>query len=129
MDYVALAIAIVFGALSGIFAGLMGFAKTIIPMIKMGLKPEDIDYTKMFQTIILGAIIGALAGYKGIPYEEAQALFYYLAETMGLTVLLDWCVKIIARSLAKRAEEKVKTTLKKNPKKKAEKKPKKDEEE
>lgn len=109
MDYMALIIAIVFGALAGIFAGILGFAKTIIPMLKKGLKPEDIDYVKLSQTIVLGAIIGAFAGYKGVPYEEAQTLFYYLAESMGLTIVLDWCVKIIARSMAKKMKDVTKT--------------------
>jgi len=116
MDYIALIIAIVFGILAGILTGVLGFVKTIIPLLKKGLKPENIDYTKLSQTIVLGAIIGAFMGYKGLPFGEAELIFFAMAENMGLTAIIDWCVKIIARSMVKSIKKKPK----KRPKKKDE---------
>ena len=105
MDYMALIIAIVFGIMAGMLTGILGFVKTIIPMLKKGLKVEDIDYNKLSQTVVLGAIIGAFMGYKGLPFEETELIFFAMAENMGLTAIIDWCVKIIARSMVKGVKE------------------------
>lgn len=113
MDYMTLIAAIIYGALSGIFTGAMGFAKTIIPQLKSGRKVEKIDYNKLAQTIILGAIVGAFAGYKGIPFEEAQILLFYTINVMGCTAIFDWSLKIIVRSFANWMKKQVKPKKKK----------------
>jgi folate-dependent tRNA-U54 methylase TrmFO/GidA len=101
MDYIILIMAIVYGILSGIMTGVLGYLKTVAGLLKAGQTAEALDYQKMAQTIVLGGIIGAFAGYSGLPWDQAQTMFWIMIQNMGLTAVFDWALKIVSRALGK----------------------------
>jgi len=101
MDYVTMIIAVLFGVMSGIFTSIVGLTKTVLGLINTGKPKEKLDYRKMVQTIILGAIIGGFAGYKGIEFSDAELLFYACIGQMGLTAIFDQLLKICSRSFVR----------------------------
>jgi hypothetical protein len=76
------------GAVSGIIAAVLGYAKNIP-------KGEEFDEGKFVQTVIVGGIVGACAGEMGLTYEQA----YDWAASIGLVTLIEYMKKMVWRAI------------------------------
>jgi hypothetical protein len=92
--------AVVMGAVSGIIAACLGYAK--------GASLEKIDSLKFLTTVLFGAVIGGLMGYFGWDYNTAYQFFI----TSGLVYLVENIAKAIYRRMPK-SEPKVEKPKKK----------------
>jgi len=79
--------AILYGIISGIFVAGAGYFKSS-PV-------EKWEPRKFFQTIIVGAVVGGIAGARGWTYAQAHEW----AATVGLIVVLEYTKKGIYRWL------------------------------
>jgi hypothetical protein len=68
---------ILVGAGAGAGASFIGYMK--------GKTLEQIEWDKAFATIVLGLIIGGLAAYMGVPFDEA----YQIVLALGLVTLIN----------------------------------------
>ena len=82
---------IVVVALKGLVAGavtaLLGYAKNVTV--------EDFDPKKAFQTICVGAFVGAVAGYYGMDYNTAEEWL----GSIGAITVFEYVKKAIIRKL------------------------------
>ena len=76
------------GVLNGIGVAGLGYAKTI----KEG-KLEDFDAKKFVQEVIVGGIVGGIAGHAGITYAVAE----HWVMSSGAIVLISWSKKTLWR--------------------------------
>jgi len=81
---------ILLGIGAGVVWGIMGYLKS---------PGEEFDPEKFTQTVIIGAIVGAIGGYLGMSpeetYEQMQAIGIYA----GFTMLVEYVKKAIVRRL------------------------------
>jgi len=84
---------VVFGAISGAIIALTGYAKSVTV--------EKFDPKKATQTIIVGAIVGGIAGFYGWDYARAEAW----AGNMGVITIVEYVKKAIWREWKKLQEE------------------------
>jgi hypothetical protein len=75
------------GAVSGAFIALLGYAKSATV--------ESFDPAKAAQTVVVGAVVGGIAGEAGMSYEQAQDW----ASTMGVITLTEFAKKAIWRAI------------------------------
>lgn len=79
-------IGVVAGALNGLGIACLGYAKSA--------KVEDFDERKFLQTAVVGAIVGAGAGYAGVTYQTATEW----AASSGLIVIIEYIKKAVLRA-------------------------------
>jgi hypothetical protein len=72
------------GILSGAITALLGYTKSV---------GENFDPQKAYQTLIVGAIVGGVAGYLGVEYNTAEE---YL-ESIGAITLIEYVKKSILK--------------------------------
>jgi len=82
------------GLVKGVIAG-MGYAITGYSKAYKRGKQEEFDLSKFTATAILGALVGAVAGYMGMPIETA----YDYVLTAGLIGVIENILKAIGRRL------------------------------
>ena len=75
------------GAVSGAVTALLGYAKNSTT--------EDFEPKKALQTIIVGAVVGGIAGYYGWTYTQA----YEWAGSMGIITIVEYAKKAILRRI------------------------------
>jgi len=80
-------IGILFGAISGAVLALLGYAKSSTL--------ESFFPEKAVQTIIIGAVVGGIAGYYGWSYDQA----YQWASSCGIVTIVEYAKKFIFRRL------------------------------
>ena len=78
------------GAVCGAITALLGYAKSVTA--------EKFDPQKAAQTIVVGAVVGGVAGYYGWTYQEAQEW----ATNIGLITLIEYLKKAIWRKIGQR---------------------------
>jgi len=66
---------------------LLGYAKSVTV--------ETFDYRKAVQTIVIGGVVGGIAGYFGWTFEET----YQWAASMGVITIVEYIKKGIYRFL------------------------------
>ena len=75
------------GAVAGAITSLLGYAKSSTV--------EDFDPKKALQTVVVGGIVGGVAGCEGWAYDQA----YQWASTVGLLTLVEYAKKAVLRRL------------------------------
>jgi hypothetical protein len=75
------------GAASGVVVAALGYAKAHTT--------EDFDPAKFIQTVVVGAVVGGIAGEAGMSYEQAQDW----ASTMGVVTLTEYIKKAVWRAI------------------------------
>ena len=86
---------VVIGTIKGILAGAICGAITALLGYAKSSTKEDFNPKKARQTIIVGAVIGGIAGYQGWTYQQA----YEWAGSTGVIVLVEYIKKAILRRL------------------------------
>ena len=76
------------GAICGAITALLGYAKSVTA--------EKFDIRKAGQTVVVGAVIGAVAGYYGWTYEQAEEW----ATNIGLITLVEYLKKAVWRKIS-----------------------------
>ena len=86
--YETILIGIGAGVANGIILAVLGYAKS---------KPEgeEFDKNKLVQTVVVGGVVGGIAGYSGITYTQS----YEWLSTMGAVGLIEYGKKAIWRTL------------------------------
>jgi len=79
--------AIIAGIISGAIVMLLGYAKSSTV--------ESFDPRKAGQTIIIGAVVGGIAGYSGWTFEYA----YEWAASAGVITVVEYLKKAVYRRL------------------------------
>jgi len=80
---------IFYGAISGIVAAIIGYAKSATE--------ESFSAKKFVQTIIIGGFVGGVAGYYNISYQQA----YDWLVSIGAIATIEWIKKAIWRLIKK----------------------------
>lgn len=78
-------VSIFYGIVSGVFVALLGYAKSSTV--------ESFDWRKALQTMIVGGVVGGIAGYNGWTYQQA----YEWASTMGVITIVEYVKKAVWR--------------------------------
>ena len=73
---------------SGLVIALLGYAKSA--------KAEDFDWQKFGLTTLVGAIIGAIAGFMGTTYDATMQMTLFA----GITTVVDNVIKAVYRLFA-----------------------------
>jgi hypothetical protein len=81
------------GAFSGLATALLGYAKSS--------KTESFNINKAVQTMIVGAIVGAISGFLGVPFTQA----YEYLSSVGAITLIEYIKKAVLRRLIQSKEE------------------------
>jgi len=89
LDLIKVLIVAVKGLISGAVTALLGYAKNA--------KVEDFDPKKAFQTICVGAFIGAVAGIYGYDYNTAEEWL----TSIGAITVFEYVKKTLIRRLKK----------------------------
>jgi ABC-type xylose transport system permease subunit len=84
-DFVTIATGISVGLLVGLVTALLGYFKSE--------KPENFDGKKFALTLLIGVIVGGIAGGSGLSYDEA----YAWAATAGILVWTEFFGKALIR--------------------------------
>lgn len=84
MDILKIALGIFGGAISGVAAAALGFAKS---------SGESIDNSKFLQTVVVGGVVGGVGGYLGMDYTTA---YTYVGSIGGIT-LIEYVKKTVLR--------------------------------
>jgi hypothetical protein len=80
MDWNTLSL-ILWGILVGAFAGA---GTSVIGYLK-GKTYEQIEWDRVFTTVVLGLIVGGTAGYMGVPFDQA----YEVVLALGLITVIN----------------------------------------
>jgi len=80
---------VIMGAISGAITCLLGYAKSITV--------EKFDPRKARQTIIVGAVVGGIAGFYGWTYARAETW----AASVGIITMIEYVKKSLIRVLKK----------------------------
>ena len=75
------------GAASGVVVAALGYAKAHTT--------EDFDPAKFVQTVVVGAVVGGVAGEMGVSYTQAQDW----ASSIGLITLVEYLKKAVWRTI------------------------------
>jgi hypothetical protein len=85
---------IAFGAGNGAAFAIFGYIKAN--------KIEDFDTKKFLLTIIIGAVIGGVAGFSGMTFVNAEAWLINMGILTGLIFFVENGIKIIWRRFFKK---------------------------
>ncbi|RMD87195.1 MAG: hypothetical protein D6813_13890 [Calditrichaeota bacterium] len=89
MDW-SMTLQILQGAGIGLFTVFLGWAKK--------QEPDKFDWKGLLLRVPTGIAVGAIAGYKGIPFDEA----YAFAASVGVIMLVDNISKMLWRRIFKK---------------------------
>lgn len=105
MDYIAILQAVGYAAAMAAVAAGVGYFKGHFKR-KPGevFTPESFDYVKFLRTVLIGTIIGAAAGFYGVPLVDAELLL----ETVGFLPAIIYFVDAAAVSLVRFVRAKLK---------------------
>jgi uncharacterized membrane protein len=84
-DYATVVMGVFAGLVIGLITALLGYFKNE--------KPENFDPKKFVLTLLIGVIVGGVAGGSGLSYDEA----YAWAATAGILVWVEFFGKAIIR--------------------------------
>jgi hypothetical protein len=84
--------AIVLGMFSGALANGLGYFK--------GTAIENFDRQKLFVTLFVGAVIGAVAGYFHMSYADALQFVVYIGGNMGSIYVIENVAKMAYRRIS-----------------------------
>ena len=77
------------GLLSGLMASFVGLLKS------KGL--ADFDFQKSLPALAIGALVGAVAGYKGMTFADTESWLTTLPLWAGLTAFIEMAIKAVWR--------------------------------
>ena len=82
MDYFALGWAVLVNAGMGAGWALFGWKR-------LGESGETLDKRKLLRAILIGAVLGGLAGFWGVSYDVAAGRVEGAGAMLGMTILAD----------------------------------------
>lgn len=106
--YAAEAVAEAAGAPPKLFTGdfwklvgtgiVSGFIASLVGLLKSG-NLKDFDFQRAINVLVIGAVIGAVAAYKGVQFADAEAWLATLPVWAGLSALIEMAIKAIYRKV------------------------------
>jgi hypothetical protein len=85
---------VIIGIFAGSFYGLLGYLKS----------NERFSFKKFSRALIIGAFTGFYSSYSGLSLNEATSFL----SSAGITVLIDFGIKVIERKIIKKKSRKSK---------------------